>query len=88
MSDVQRSLTVNSRLGSVWTVVVAGGSGRRFGSMKQFESLGDKRVLDHCVDMALVCSAGVVLVVPSSDVQDEVDKHAVGGARSENRVAV
>ena len=88
MSDVQRSLTVNSRLGSVWTVVVAGGSGRRFGSMKQFESLGDKRVLDHCVDMALVCSTGVVLVVPSSDLQDEVEKHAVGGARSEHRVAV
>ena len=31
----------------IWTIVVGGGSGRRFGSAKQFELLGDRRVIDH-----------------------------------------
>lgn len=48
----------------VWTVVVAGGSGARFGGPKQFELLGDRRVLDWSVEMARRCSDGVVVVVP------------------------
>jgi len=59
----------------IFTVVVAGGSGRRFGSMKQYESLdstgGLNRVLDHSVRTALECSDGVVLVVPADDVEHE-----------------
>ena len=71
MSDVQRggSSPVPSR--SIWTIVVAGGSGRRFGSMKQFEELGSRRVIDHAVDTALACSQGVVVVVPDDDVEEE-----------------
>lgn len=55
----------------MWTIVVAGGSGRRFGSMKQFESLDGRRVLDLAVDAAASCSDGVVIVVPVDDVDDE-----------------
>lgn len=57
---------------SVWTIVVAGGSGRRFGSMKQFETLDSRRVLDIAVDVARLCSDGVVVVVPADDVADEI----------------
>lgn len=72
MSDVRARTRVDVSTGSVWTVVVAGGSGRRFGSMKQYEALGDRRVLDHAVETARVVSDGVVLVLPQSDVADEV----------------
>ena len=57
--------------GPVWTIVVAGGSGRRFGSLKQFEELGGRRVLDLSVDMARECSDGVVVVVPAEDAERE-----------------
>ena len=69
MSDVQPTGGATGR--SVWTIVVAGGSGRRFGSMKQFESLDGRRVLDLAVDVAASCSDGVVIVVPADDVDDE-----------------
>ena len=48
----------------VWTIVVAGGSGTRFGGPKQYEPLGDRRVLDWAVYTARSASAGVVVVVP------------------------
>ena len=51
----------------VWTVVVAGGSGRRFGRPKQYEVLGDRRVLDWSVEAARAASDGVVVVVPADD---------------------
>ncbi len=50
---------------SVWVVVVAGGSGARFGGAKQFATLGDVRVVDHSVRAARTCGR-VVLVVPAS----------------------
>jgi len=62
---------VDLSTGPVWTVVVAGGSGRRFGAMKQYEALGDRRVVDHAVDTARRAGEGVVLVLPASDVGDE-----------------
>jgi 2-C-methyl-D-erythritol 4-phosphate cytidylyltransferase len=51
--------------GPVWAVVVAGGSGSRFGAMKQYEPLGGRRVLDWSLDAARAGCQGVVLVVPS-----------------------
>jgi 2-C-methyl-D-erythritol 4-phosphate cytidylyltransferase len=56
---------------TVWTIVVAGGSGARFGRAKQFESLGDERVLDRSVRIARAASAGVVVVVPEADAARE-----------------
>jgi 2-C-methyl-D-erythritol 4-phosphate cytidylyltransferase len=49
---------------TVWTVVVAAGSGARFGAAKQFEQLGERRVVDWALEAAQAASAGVVLVVP------------------------
>jgi 2-C-methyl-D-erythritol 4-phosphate cytidylyltransferase len=48
----------------VWTIVVAAGAGHRFGSPKQFEMLGDRRVVDWSVDVARAASDGVVVVLP------------------------
>lgn len=47
----------------IWTIVVGGGSGRRFGSAKQFELLGDRRVIDHSRDTAAAVSDGVIVVM-------------------------
>jgi 2-C-methyl-D-erythritol 4-phosphate cytidylyltransferase len=48
----------------VWTIVVAAGTGQRFGRPKQFEMLGDRRVVDWSVDVARAASDGVVVVLP------------------------
>jgi 2-C-methyl-D-erythritol 4-phosphate cytidylyltransferase len=55
----------------IWTIIVAGGEGRRFGRPKQFESLGDERVLDRSVRVARSVSDGVVIVVPEEDAERE-----------------
>jgi 2-C-methyl-D-erythritol 4-phosphate cytidylyltransferase len=49
----------------VWSIVVAGGSGRRFGEQKQFSSLAGRPVLSWAVDACRTVSDGVVLVVPA-----------------------
>jgi 2-C-methyl-D-erythritol 4-phosphate cytidylyltransferase len=51
-------------LGAVWTIVVAAGTGTRFGGAKQFAALGGRRVVDWSLDVAGAVSDGVVLVVP------------------------
>jgi 2-C-methyl-D-erythritol 4-phosphate cytidylyltransferase len=51
-------------LGAVWTIVVAAGTGTRFGGAKQFAALGGRRVVDWSLDVADAVSEGVVLVVP------------------------
>ena len=51
---------------AVWTIVVAGGSGTRFGSVKQFELVGAERVVDRACDVARRSSDGVVVVLPSA----------------------
>ncbi|MGO8863146.1 MAG: 2-C-methyl-D-erythritol 4-phosphate cytidylyltransferase [Acidimicrobiales bacterium] len=48
----------------MWAVVVAGGSGRRFGQMKQFALLADRPVVQWAVAACRPSSTGVVLVVP------------------------
>jgi 2-C-methyl-D-erythritol 4-phosphate cytidylyltransferase len=49
---------------AVWTIVVAAGTGERFGAAKQFEALGDRRVVDWAAAAAHEISDGVVVVVP------------------------
>jgi 2-C-methyl-D-erythritol 4-phosphate cytidylyltransferase len=49
---------------TVWAVVVAGGAGERFGSLKQYEELGHRRVLDWALAAARTVAEGIVLVVP------------------------
>lgn len=59
------------RPGTVWTIVVAGGTGERFGGPKQYETLGRQRVIDIARATAADCSDGVVVVVPPADAARE-----------------
>ena len=67
----------------VWTVVVAAGTGARFGGQKQYALIADQRVLDWSVDTAKSVSDGVVVVVPAEDVSREGGV-AGGSTRSES----
>jgi 2-C-methyl-D-erythritol 4-phosphate cytidylyltransferase len=58
--------------GTVWTVVVAGGGGTRFGGPKQYVELAGRRVLDWSVEAARAVSDGVVVVVPADDLPADV----------------
>ena len=55
--------------------MVAGGSGRRFGQLKQFSPLGGRLVLDWAVAACRAHSAGVVLVLPADAVASEAPQH-------------
>jgi 2-C-methyl-D-erythritol 4-phosphate cytidylyltransferase len=48
----------------VWAIVVAGGSGQRFGQLKQFSLLADRPLAQWAVAACRPSSSGVVLVVP------------------------
>jgi 2-C-methyl-D-erythritol 4-phosphate cytidylyltransferase len=68
----------------VWTIVVAGGTGERFGAPKQYEPLdAGRRVIDVSREVADGASHGVVVVVPAADAERE---HGVAGGatRSES----
>ncbi len=67
----------------IWTIVVGGGSGRRFGTAKQYELLGDVRVIDRSVGVARLMSDGVVVVVPVDDAERE-GAVAGGSTRSDS----
>ena len=56
--------------------MVGGGTGERFGSAKQYERIGDVRIIDLARATAEACSDGVVVVVPAADVERE---HGVAG---------
>jgi|SRR5687767_2589773 len=67
----------------VWAIVVAAGSGDRFGGPKQYEPLAGRRVLDHAVDACRTACDGVVLVVPpdrAADPEPGADTAVAGGA--------
>ncbi len=51
--------------GPVWAVVVAAGSGQRFGGRKQFETVAGRTIVALSVDAARSVCDGVVLVVPA-----------------------
>jgi 2-C-methyl-D-erythritol 4-phosphate cytidylyltransferase len=55
---------------SVWVVVVAAGSGRRFGAPKQFAQLGGRPLVQWALESARAVADGVVLVVPAGDPPD------------------
>ena len=68
---------------TVWAIVVAAGSGSRFGGPKQFEELEGRRVVDWALVASRTVADGVVLVVPAGHVEDGApvaDAVVVGGA--------
>lgn len=54
-------------MGATWSIVVAGGSGARYGERKQYLPLAGRRVLDWSLEAARRTD-GVVLVVPADAV--------------------
>jgi 2-C-methyl-D-erythritol 4-phosphate cytidylyltransferase len=69
--------------GSVWVIVVAAGSGSRFGRAKQYEQLGGRRVLDWSLAAGRSVANGVVAVVAPERVGDPepgADVVVAGGA--------
>lgn len=54
----------------VWTIIVAGGTGSRYGARKQLEWLVDRRVIDWSYQVAKSVSDTVVTVKPISDPAD------------------
>ena len=63
--------------------MVGGGSGRRFGTPKQYEVIGSTRVIDRSVAVARSVSDGVVVVVPPQDAARE-GAVAGGATRSDS----
>ncbi|HLY83788.1 MAG TPA: 2-C-methyl-D-erythritol 4-phosphate cytidylyltransferase [Acidimicrobiales bacterium] len=61
-----------------WAIVVAGGSGTRFGRPKQYAVLGGRRLIDWALEAARAACQGVVVVVPQSDVASMVEFGADG----------
>jgi 2-C-methyl-D-erythritol 4-phosphate cytidylyltransferase len=66
--------------GEVWVIVVAGGSGSRYGGPKQFELLAGERVIDWSIAAASLCADGVVVVVAATsdlaEIRGELQVHA------------
>jgi 2-C-methyl-D-erythritol 4-phosphate cytidylyltransferase len=73
---------------TVWAIVVAAGNGVRFGGAKQYEVLGDRRVLDWSLAAARAVADGVVVAVAPdrmSDAEPGADAVVAGGpTRSES----
>ena len=55
----------------IWTIVVAAGSGTRFGSPKQFALINERRIVDWAVETSRISSDGVVVVLPADQAQRE-----------------
>ena len=62
----------------IWTIVVAAGSGTRFGSPKQFALINGRRIVDWAVETSRISSDGVVVVLPAEQAQRE--SGVAGGA--------
>ena len=56
---------------TVWAIVVAGGSGARFGGAKQYAQLAGRPLVAWAVEAARMACTGVVLVLPAADVADD-----------------
>jgi len=69
---------------TAWAVVVAGGSGARFGGYKQFMLLAGQEVLEWSLQAAAWVCAGVVLVVPADWVEKYSGRadHVVAGGQT------
>ena len=67
---------------AVWAIVVAAGTGSRFGGPKQYEALGDRRVLDWSLAAVRSVASGVVLAVlpeRADDPEPAADVVVAGG---------
>jgi 2-C-methyl-D-erythritol 4-phosphate cytidylyltransferase len=68
--------------GTTWAIVLAGGTGDRFGGAKQYARLGEERLVDLALATVTAVCDGVVLVLPATVAWDgpPVDVIAPAGA--------
>jgi 2-C-methyl-D-erythritol 4-phosphate cytidylyltransferase len=64
----------------VWTVVLAGGGGTRFGGPKQFATLGGQTLLERVVAIGGRLTDGVVVVLPAGHEWGGPGVRATGGS--------
>lgn len=69
---------------TTWSIVVAAGSGQRYGGAKQFDVVAGQRVVDRSVATALRQSEGVVVVVPDDGNLAEHDAAVRAGLSEAN----
>ena len=75
---------------NIWIILLAGGMGTRFGGLKQFESLGKRRVLEWSLETARTISPNTVLVLPKDskiadwDIDPGIQTTEGGKTRSES----
>lgn len=58
-------MSQRDRVDSVWGIVVAGGSGARFGQRKQLLELAGRRVADRALDALRPFVDGLIVVIPA-----------------------
>lgn len=77
-----RRPVASAAMGGVWAIVVAGGSGSRFGGSvpKQLRELGGQRIIDWAITAAGQACDGVVVVLPGESL--EAPPPPVGPARA------
>jgi 2-C-methyl-D-erythritol 4-phosphate cytidylyltransferase len=67
-------------MGTVWVIVVAAGSGSRFGGPKQYEPLAGRRVLDWSIEAARTVADGIVVVMAPEHAPTTQRAVVAGGA--------
>ena len=50
----------------LWIILLAGGSGDRFGSLKQFEMIEGKSILERSIQTAQSITSNLVVVLPKN----------------------
>ena len=80
-------ITWSDESGELWGIVVAGGSGARFGQRKQLLELAGERVIDRALDALRPFVSALVAVLPPDAVAEEPPTEGVllvagGGSRS------
>jgi 2-C-methyl-D-erythritol 4-phosphate cytidylyltransferase len=73
----------------IWAIVVAAGTGTRYGGPKQLELLAGRRLVDWAVEHPTATADGVVLVVPPHQLDEDWPKVAevvAGGATRSDSV--
>jgi len=71
----------------VWAIVVAAGSGTRFGEPKQFSLLADRPVVEWAVEACRAVALRVVLVLPADRMQERFGADLIvegGSSRSDS----
>ena len=67
-------------MGDTWAIVVAAGSGHRYGGAKQYEALAGRRVIDWSLAVARAATDGVVAVVAEGCPEEPGADRTVTGA--------